>query len=83
MALVSASEFKNHLGQFLDRSWTEDISIQKNGREVAVLISKTTYENLKAYEEQFWASEAKKALHEGLLSSEDSLSLLSQMLHTK
>ena len=41
---VTATEAKNRFGELLDTAATQPVFIQKNGRDVAVLISKADYD---------------------------------------
>ena len=46
MTIASATEFKIHLGEYLDKSRTEPVFVRKSGRDVAVLISKEEFDRL-------------------------------------
>ena len=46
MKTVTATEAKNNFGQLLDESQTTPVNIQKNGRSISVLISKSEYDKL-------------------------------------
>ena len=41
MCIVTASEFKQNLGKYLDRSAIEDIVIKKNGKIISILTTPT------------------------------------------
>ncbi len=56
MKSVAAKEAKNRFGALLDMAQREPVVIQKNGREVAVLMSMTDYERFEAVEEEFWGN---------------------------
>jgi|GEM_PF-1276862 len=43
---ISATELKNRLGRYLDAAEQEPVSIQKSGREKAVLMSYSHYQSL-------------------------------------
>jgi len=43
---ISATELKNRLGRYLDAAEQEPVSIQKSGREKAVLMSFSHYQAL-------------------------------------
>jgi len=43
---ISATELKNRLGRYLDAAEQEPVSIQKSGREKAVLMSYSHYQAL-------------------------------------
>jgi prevent-host-death family protein len=46
MKHVTATEAKNRFGEMLEMSALEAVVIEKNGRDVAVLLSKTEYDRL-------------------------------------
>lgn len=48
MKIMQATEAKNRFGELLELSATEPVLIQKNGRELAVVVSKAEYERLAA-----------------------------------
>ena len=48
MTAISATDAKNRFGQVLEMAQAEPVHIQKNGRDVGVLISPAEYERLNA-----------------------------------
>ncbi len=76
MKVVSATELKNRLGQYLGRVALEPVAVEKNGRPVAVLLSFEEYEALQRSDDHFWGQAARAAEAEGFLSVEDSLTYL-------
>jgi prevent-host-death family protein len=46
MAAMTATDAKNKFGQVLEMAQAEPVRIQKNGRDVAVVLSAEQYENL-------------------------------------
>lgn len=73
---VTATEFKNRLGQYLDAAETDPVIVKKSGRVKSVLISGAMYEKFLAYEDAFWADKAKQAEKDGYLGVEASADLL-------
>lgn len=73
---VTATEFKNRLGQYLDMAETDPVVVEKSGRIKSVLISNTMYEKFLAYEDAYWANKAKQAEEEGYVGTEASTDLL-------
>jgi antitoxin Phd len=73
---VSATEIKNRLGQHLAHVAVEPVTIEKNGRPVAVLLSFEEYELLQRSDDHFWGQAARAAEAEGFLSVGDSLKYL-------
>jgi prevent-host-death family protein len=61
MKRVTATEAKNRFGEILDASLTEPVLIEKNGRGVAVLLSRDEFERLSPTENRRILI---KALHE-------------------
>ena len=57
---LSASEAKTHFGRLLDNAQREPVTIEKNGRPFAVMLSKHDYDELQA-ELQNLRSEAETA----------------------
>ncbi len=80
---MNATEAKNQFGRLLDSAQSRPVTIEKNGRPVAVLVSAEKYEQLEAMENSWWASEAKKALKEGFLGQKDSENLLAELLNAE
>ena len=73
---VTATEFKNRLGRYLDVAETNPVFVKKSGRNKSVLISNAMYEKFLAYEDAYWASKAKIAEDEGYLGDKTSEELL-------
>ncbi len=44
MKTINATDAKNRFGELLDSAQSGPVAIQKNGRDVAVLMSKSDYE---------------------------------------
>jgi len=47
MADISATDAKNRFGQMLEMARTEAVHVQKNGRDVAVVVSPEEYARLR------------------------------------
>lgn len=56
MKYMAAKEAKNRFGALLDMAQREPVVIQKNGRDVAVLLSMVDYERFEEVEEEFWGN---------------------------
>jgi prevent-host-death family protein len=61
MKHFTATEAKNRFGEMLEISAVETVVIEKNGRDVAVLLSKEEYDRLT---NALWRKDAVKHLHE-------------------
>jgi prevent-host-death family protein len=46
MKIVQATEAKNNFGKLLEDALVEPVTIQKNGREIAVILSFEEFKNL-------------------------------------
>lgn len=67
MKTASATDVKNHFGEYLQSSLKEPLVIEKTGRPVAVMISMEDYERLQALEDAYWIRKAEEARSEGML----------------
>ena len=80
MTSMTAGDAKRSFGVLLDRAQREPVTITKNGREVAVLVSKEDFERLEALEDAYWGSLAEAARKEGSIGVEESERLLRSYL---
>jgi prevent-host-death family protein len=80
---MPAKEAKQSFGALLDAAQREPVTITKNGREVAVLVSKEDFERLEALEDAHWGALAMKAHEEGHLSEEETRQLFQSILNAK
>lgn len=64
MVMITFREVKNNFGDLLDTAQREPVSISKNGRPIAVVMSQKEYEHLQAMEDAFWAARADAALRD-------------------
>ena len=48
MSAITATDAKNRFGQVLEMARTEPVHVQKNGRDVAVVLSPEEYARLRA-----------------------------------
>ena len=67
---VTATEFKNRLGQYLDAAEKKPVIRKKSGRIKSVLISHVVYEKFLALEDAHWAHLAVKVETEGYLGED-------------
>ncbi|MEO6013348.1 MAG: type II toxin-antitoxin system Phd/YefM family antitoxin [Devosia sp.] len=51
MSSITATDAKNRFGQMLEMAQAEPVHVQKNGRDVAVVISPEEYSRLKVISE--------------------------------
>jgi antitoxin Phd len=78
---ITATEFKNRLGKYMDVAETDPVIVNKSGRVKSVLISSAMYEQFLAYEDAYWASKAKRAEEDGYMGTDASEDLLASIHH--
>jgi prevent-host-death family protein len=83
MKSMTAADAKQSFGALLDAAQREPVTITKNGREVAVLLSKEDFERLEALEAAYWGRLAEEAEKEGFIGPEEGEKLLNRLLHAK
>ena len=79
MEHFQATDAKNKFGVLLETALQNKVSIDKNGRPVAVLMSRKEYDRLSEIEDTLLAIQAKMA-KEDLLTHEESEKLLRDIL---
>ena len=72
MLRVNATNFKNHLGRYLEYAIREPVIVEKSGRASAVLVSFNDFEKLFQYEDFYWSTQASLAEKEGYLGADES-----------
>lgn len=80
MKTVTAKDAKTNFGQLLDTAIREPVSVTRNGRQVAVVLSIQDFERLAALESAKWAALAERNEEEGYLSPQESEALHRAML---
>jgi prevent-host-death family protein len=73
---TNATDFKNHLGRYLEASVKEPVVIEKSGRASAVLVSFEGFEKLSQYEDFYWSMQAAQAEKEGYLGTDETANRL-------
>jgi prevent-host-death family protein len=73
---ITATEFKNRIGKYLDAAETDPVLVKKSGRPKSVLISHRMYEKFMALEDAYWAQKAIEAEAEGYLGEKATKTLL-------
>jgi antitoxin Phd len=76
MKEAAATDVKNKFGQMLETVVSEPVTIEKNGRPVAVMMSMAEYERLTEIEDRYWGEKALKALEEGFASDAETKALI-------
>ena len=78
MTTATSTEVQTRFGEYVDRAQQEPVSIKKNGRKYAVLLSQTEYERLQAAEDRQWGLMAQEAKKGGMLTPEETMAFLSE-----
>ena len=74
--ITNATKFKTNLGTFLQKAIMEPVIIEKNRRQMAVLMSIEEYERLSLLEDAYWEQCANAAAKEGFIGKNESLKYL-------
>jgi len=83
MIHVRATDAKNQFGKLLDNAQHDAVLIEKNGRDIAVVLSNSEYQRLRIYEDELWELKAQMAKKEGFHSKKESEILLKSFLNAK
>jgi len=74
---ITATLAKTEFASLIDNARREPITVTRNQRAVAVVLSPEEYERLSAFEDSYWVKRALQAEAEGgFLSAEESLKFL-------
>lgn len=76
----TASDAKNQFGRLLDAARRRPITIEKNGRPVAILLSLEDYHESERVD-AYWGERALKAVQEGSIGLKQSKALHESFLH--
>lgn len=72
---ATATEVKNRFGEFMDKAQQEPVTVEKTGRNYAVLIGFHEYERLKSLEDAYWAAAASQAEAGGYVDRDEAAKL--------
>ena len=81
MFKMNATKAKNEFGLMLEHARKEPVSIERNGRGVAVVISFEEYSRLQELENKYWVDKATKAVAKAFKVDKKSAELLSELLN--
>lgn len=81
--IFSAKEAKNNFGRLLDEARRMPVTIEKNGRKVAVLISSEEYAGLEAQSDAYWGHLAMEAEREGFIGVKTSKKYIDSVLNAQ
>lgn len=76
---LSAKEAKTHFGALLDMAQRQPVTIEKNGRPVAVVMSLHDFSHFERLEDELLALKAMKAEKDGWLGQNESAAFLAKL----
>ena len=80
MKTVTATELKTKTGETLDAAQREPVSIEKNGRPIAVIVPQADYERLMRLENDYWLARVEAAEKSGYVGTEATSKFFKEML---
>jgi len=83
MKTINSTDMKNKMGQYFQMAMAEPISVERNGRPIAILLSVDEYERLTRIEDAYWGEKAKAAEAEGFLSEKETKEFIKASLDVK
>jgi len=83
MKTASATEVKTKFGQYLDIAQKEPVTIEKSGRDVAVMLSMEEYRFFLSLEDAYWGERAMQAKESGIVSHEEAMKALMERLNAE
>ena len=87
MSVFTAKEAKNRFGQLLDAAQREPVTITKNGRAVAMMLSASDEGMIAAVErfleERYWGERVAEAERGGYIGARESNRILSEALNAE
>ena len=78
---IPATKAKTEFGKLIDMARTEPVSITRNGRSVAVMISPDEYEKLSLIDDTYWGMQAQQAEAKGFVGEKESAEFMSAVLN--
>lgn len=79
MKTFTATELKNKTSEALETAAREPVTIMKNGRSVAVILSQADYQRLSELENAYWRARAAEAEAEGYVGTNATAIFLKEM----
>jgi prevent-host-death family protein len=79
MLTLTATDAKTRFGQVLESALVEPVAIEKNGRQLAFVVSSQEYHRLQEAEDALWGIRAKMAEAGGFLTLKQSNDWLARM----
>lgn len=80
---ITATEAKNRFAELVDLARIEPVTITRNDRAVAIVLSPTEYSRLLQTDDTYWGELANKAKDSEFLTTDKSASYLSSILNVQ
>ena len=77
---ITATIAKTEFATLVDNARKEPITITRNSRAVAIILSPEEYEHLLSIEDMYWGEKAKEAEKDGYLTVEESEKYLKSLI---
>lgn len=81
--VITATKAKTSFAELIDCARKEPVTITRNNRPVAVMVSPEEYKHFVALDDAYWGERATKAEKKGALSIEESEAFLNSVLNAK
>lgn len=81
MKTLTSTELRHKLGEVFEGLKLEPVVVEKSGRPVAVVLSYEDFVRYQELEDAWWGEKARQAAAEGLLSTDESASWLTERLN--
>ena len=65
---TTATQFKNHFGEYMQQVYQEPVIVEKSGKPSAVLISYALFEMFSELEDAYWGMKAQQAVKGGFFA---------------
>ena len=78
---VTASDAKNRFAELIDSARSEPVTVTRNNRAVAVLLSPEEFTRLAALEDSYWGKKASAVKKTDFLTPSASKTVLTALLH--
>ena len=80
MKKITATELKNKTSEAIAAAQMEPVSIEKNGRLVAVIVALSDYERYTQLENDYWLTRVEKAEKTGYIGTKATASFIKEKL---
>ncbi len=76
--MPTATEVKNHFGEFIEKARHAPVTVEKTGRKYVVIVSHEEFERLQALEDRQWILAAEEAQKSGYIGTEETMKVLTR-----